>query len=162
MDASTLAQKTTAQWANMSRQQRLKVKTMLGDNVENVADVMKAIKSLENGDERLKDIAFIVGNSTSPVKRDDLLAYYVEHESRFTPSQKSIMATVVDASFSGEGNVDQIITHGIVHNKDLRCLPRLERTMAQCVAVYQPPPQTFSPMQLYGGPNGPYGNVFNK
>jgi hypothetical protein len=144
------------------------LKSILGEEVSSAADVMQAVRSMTD-EENLKKIASIIETSSpskETINRDDLLSYYVGHEIKFTHSQKSIMATVVDASFSGGGDLDRIITHGIVHGEDVQCLPRLERTMKHCVSMYQPPQQSFSPMQLYGAgpplPGGAYGNAFNK
>ena len=175
LDACTVAQKATAQWPNMSWQQRLDLKTLLeeGEEINTAAMVMNAVRSLSNDPDRLEKVASVLLVTKNEIDRDDLLAYYVSHETKFTLSQKSIMAAIVDSKFTGNTGIDSIIIKAIVHRDDYQSLIRLERTMKQCVSMFQsqpihPPLQTLSPMsgfnQMYAmSSNGsPYGTGFNK
>ena len=154
-DASIIAQKATSKWAHMSWEQREQLRSILDTNVSTASEVMNCIRALPKKSAALQQLEVILSEKIVRVNVDDLLSYYVGHESKFTISQKNIMGSIVQPNFVG--NADIIITSAMVQSEkaDEQNLVRLERTMKHCVAMYVPPalPQVFPP-SFYGGAHG--------
>ena len=143
LDASSLAQKAAGKWAHMTWDQQERIQSILCiDDTCTAASVMIAIRKLKNDLVKLEKIDAIMIENPSTINSDDLLAFYVGHESKFSTNQKHIMAAIVDDTFTNRDNfVDAVIARAIT-KADNQSLIRLERTMRQCFEMYVP-------MQLY-------------